>query len=247
MTILRIENIRKSFGKLEVLKGVSLSVNKGEVIAIIGPSGSGKSTTLRCVINLEKVNNGSIYVDEEAMVENGEYRPEKHIHRLTAKMSMVFQHFNLFPHMTVRENLSMAPLIVKKEHPDIVQERCEELLRKVGLKDKIDAYPSRLSGGQKQRVAIARALMMQPEIMLFDEPTSSLDPELIGEVLSVMKALASEHMTMVVVTHEMGFAREAADIVLFMDEGVILERGTPQEIFGNPKNERTRVFLDRVL
>ncbi len=200
-----------------------------------------------CVINLEKVNDGSIYVDEEAMVENGEYRPEKHIHRLTAKMSMVFQHFNLFPHMTVRENLSVAPLLVKKEHPDIVRARCEEILRKVGLTDKIESYPSRLSGGQKQRVAIARALMMQPEIMLFDEPTSSLDPELIGEVLNVMKALAFEHMTMVVVTHEMGFAREAADTVLFMDEGVILERGTPQEIFVNPKNERTRVFLDRVL
>jgi len=245
--MLEIEGLRKSFGKLEVLKGVSLTVDKGDVIAIIGPSGSGKSTILRSVVNLEKVNGGTIAVEGECIVKDGRYAPEKDQRRIASKMSMVFQHFNLFPHMTVRENLSCAPLLVKREPPAEVDERCKEILRMVGLAEKIDSHPSKLSGGQKQRVAIARALMMRPDIMLFDEPTSSLDPELTGEVLAVMKDLASKHMTMVVVTHEMGFAREAADEVLFMDGGVILERGTPTEIFRNPRNERTRAFIDKVL
>ena len=245
--MLKIEGLKKSFGRLEVLKGVSLTVEKGDVVAIIGPSGSGKSTILRSVVNLEKANAGTILVEGERLVENGVYAPEKDQRRIVSKMSMVFQHFNLFPHMTVRENLSCAPLLVKKEPADEVASRCSELLRQVGLSDKIDSYPSKLSGGQKQRVAIARALMMRPDIMLFDEPTSSLDPELTGEVLAVMKDLAAKHMTMVVVTHEMGFAREAADHVLFMDGGVILERGTPTEIFQNPKNERTKSFIDKVL
>ncbi len=245
--MLRVEGLQKSFGKLEVLKGVSLTVRKGDVIAVIGPSGSGKSTLLRSVVNLEKVSGGSIRVEGEYLVEDGRYATEKDQRRIAAKMSMVFQHFNLFPHMTVRDNLTCAPLIVKKEDPEQVFQRCRDLLRMVGLVEKIGSYPSQLSGGQKQRVAIARAMMMRPEILLFDEPTSSLDPELTGEVLAVMKDLAGKHMTMVVVTHEMGFAREAADEVLFMDEGIILEQGTPKEIFRTPKHERTRAFIEKVL
>lgn len=229
--MLRAEGIVKNFGKLEVLKSVSVEVQQGEVVAIIGPSGSGKSTFLRCLNYLEKVDAGTIAVDDELMVENGVYKPEAEIRRICLKTGMVFQSFNLFPHMTVLRNVMEAPVVVGKENKETVMRRALELLEKVGLSQKADAYPSQLSGGQKQRVAIARALAMNPEILLFDEPTSALDPELTGEVLSVMKQLAAEKRTMVVVTHEMGFAREVADKVIFMDEGVIVEQGTPEEVF----------------
>lgn len=247
MSVIQVENLKKSFGKLEVLQDISFEVQKGDVVAVIGSSGSGKSTMLRCLINLEQVDDGTIVIEGREFVKNGKYPSSAEIKKITANMGMVFQHFNLFPHLTVGQNLQLPAKIVRKVSPVDNQKRCEELLQKVGLLDKIDAYPANLSGGQKQRVAIARALMMEPQILLFDEPTSALDPELTGEVLTVMKQLADEHMTMVVVTHEMGFARQVANHVLFMDQGRILEAGTPEKIFTAPEFERTKEFLNSIL
>lgn len=249
--MIRALDIHKRFQELEVLKGITLEVAKGEVVAIIGPSGSGKSTFLRCLNHLETIDQGSIEIEGEQLVgaDGGavRYVPDGEIRRICGKMGMVFQQFNLFPHLTVLENLIEAPLTVKKMKREQIVPQAEELLRKVGLFEKRDNYPGRLSGGQKQRVAIARALAMQPDIMLFDEPTSALDPELTGEVLKAMRQLAQEHMTMVVVTHEMGFAREVANRVIFMDDGEIVEQGTPQQLFGEPKQPRTQAFLKKIL
>jgi polar amino acid transport system ATP-binding protein len=250
--MIEMKGIHKSFGDLEVLKGVSLTVAKGEVVAIIGPSGSGKSTLLRCLCRLETIDRGAITVEGETLATEGSdgrsrYAAEGAARLICRKMGMVFQHFNLFPHLTVLENLLEAPLTVKGLTREAVLPEAEALLRKVGLWEKRDAYPSRLSGGQKQRVAIARALAMKPDIMLFDEPTSALDPELTGEVLRAMRQLADEHMTMVVVTHEMAFAREVANRVVFMDEGEIVEEGPPAEVFGRPRMERTKAFLGSAL
>lgn len=247
MAIIEISNVKKSFGNLDVLKDVSFEVNKNEVVAIIGPSGSGKSTMLRSLVHLEEVNGGSIRVQDRFLVENGVYPAGKQIKQVTSRMGMVFQHFNLFPHLTVRENLELAPKLVKGESGETVRSKSSALLQKVGLANKADAFPGNLSGGQKQRVAIARALMMNPDIMLFDEPTSALDPELTGEVLQVIKQLAEEHMTMVIVTHEMGFARDVADRIIFMDNGEVTESGTPEQILNHPQVERTRAFLNRAL
>lgn len=240
--MIKIENLHKSFDKNEVLKGIDLTVNAGEVVVIIGPSGSGKSTFLRCLNLLEQPTEGKIEFEGKNLLDK-----DTDIDALRQKMGMVFQSFNLFPHKTVLENLTISPLKVKKESPEQANAKALDLLEQVGLEEKKDSYPSSLSGGQQQRVAIARALAMNPDVMLFDEPTSALDPEMVGEVLSVMKALAVKGMTMVVVTHEMGFAREVADRVIFMDAGVIQEEGTPEEIFGNPKNSRTQDFLRKVL
>lgn len=247
MAIVEISNLKKSFGKLDVLKQITFDVNKNDVIAVIGPSGSGKSTMLRSLVHLEEINGGSITIDGEAFVKDGVYAKPQDIKKITSKMGMVFQHFNLFPHLTVKENLELPPKLVKNEPVASIQQRSTELLRKIGLTNHADFYPANLSGGQKQRVAIARALMMNPEILLFDEPTSALDPELTGEVLEVIKALAQEQMTMIVVTHEMGFAREVANRVIFMDNGEIIETGHPSELFTNPQNERTKAFLSRSL
>ena len=250
--MVRAIDVHKHFGQLEVLKGVSLDVGKGEVIAVIGPSGSGKSTFLRCLIHLETVHRGTIEIEGEALVTTDaaglcHYVPEPEIRRICGKMGMVFQHFNLFPHMTVLQNVIEAPMTVKGLRRDEIVPKAEVLLRKVGLFEKRDAYPSRLSGGQKQRVAIARALAMEPDIMLFDEPTSALDPELTGEVLRTMRELAEERMTMVVVTHEMGFAREVASRAIFMDEGNIVEARPARELFAAPAHPRTRTFLENML
>jgi polar amino acid transport system ATP-binding protein len=247
VAIIEISNLKKSFGKMDVLKQITFDVNKNDVIAIIGPSGSGKSTMLRSLVHLEEINGGSITIAGEAFVKDGVYAKPQEIKKITSKMGMVFQHFNLFPHLTVKENLELPPKLVKNELESSIQQRSTELLRKIGLTDRADAYPASLSGGQKQRVAIARALMMNPEILLFDEPTSALDPELTGEVLEVIKALAKEQMTMIVVTHEMGFAREVANRVIFMDNGEVIETGHPSELFTNPQNERTKAFLSRSL
>ncbi|MBQ6809231.1 MAG: amino acid ABC transporter ATP-binding protein [Clostridia bacterium] len=244
--MINVCNIVKSFGENDVLKGVSFKVEKGQAISIIGSSGSGKSTILRSIVGLENVDGGSIYIDDEPLVENGIYVDDKTFRSRSLKMGMVFQHFNLFPHLTVRENLCLAPKCVLKRGKDVLNQRCEKLLEKVGLIDKIDAMPSSLSGGQKQRVAIARALMMEPEILLFDEPTSALDPELTGEVLSVMKELAAENMTMIIVTHEMSFAREVSDRVIFMDKGVVLVDDVPEKVLVNPENERIKSFLNKL-
>ncbi|WP_010300263.1 amino acid ABC transporter ATP-binding protein [Kurthia senegalensis] len=245
MPIIDVQHLKKSFGDNEVLTDITFQVEKNDVIAIIGPSGSGKSTMLRSLIHLEEINGGTISIDGEAFVENGVYKKVDTIKRVTSKMGMVFQQFNLFPHLTVKGNLQLAPkmLGVKED----VEAHTKDLLMKVGLSSKENAYPKSLSGGQQQRVAIARALMMNPDILLFDEPTSALDPELTGEVLSVMKELAEEHMTMIVVTHEMGFARSVANKVVFMDGGEIVEAGTPEELFGNPQHERTKAFLAKNL
>lgn len=252
MKMVKIKDVYKSFQKLEVLKGISLEVNKGEVIAIIGPSGSGKSTLLRCLNRLETIDRGTIEIEGETLAATGtdgklHYVSEPEARKICRKMGMVFQQFNLFPHMTVMENVIEAPITVKGAKREAVVPQAEELLKKVGLFDKRDSYPSRLSGGQKQRVAIARALAMSPDIMLFDEPTSALDPELTGEVLKAMRQLAEEHMTMLVVTHEMAFAREVANHVIFMDNGEIVEQGVPDEIFNHPSHPRTRAFLNNVL
>jgi len=247
MAIIEVSNLKKSYGKLDVLKKITFDVNKNDVVAVIGPSGSGKSTMLRSLVHLEQVEAGSICVSGQYLVKDGVYPKLPEIKQITAKMGMVFQHFNLFPHLTVQENLMIAPKLVKKETSVELQQRSSELLDKIGLLNRAKAYPANLSGGQKQRVAIARALMMSPEILLFDEPTSALDPELTGEVLQVMKDLAEEHMTMIVVTHEMGFAKEVANKVIFMDNGEIIESGHPSEIFTNPQFERTKVFLNRTL
>lgn len=244
MSIIEVSHLKKSFGSLNVLRDVSFTVEKGDVIAILGSSGSGKSTLLRCLIDLEKIDDGTITVDGETFVKNGIYMPNKIVKDATMKMGMVFQHFNLFPHITVIKNLEKPAKIVKKLDNKVMKEKSRALLDKVGLLDKADSYPDQLSGGQKQRVAIVRALMMNPEIMLFDEPTSSLDPEITKEVLHTMKQLAEEKMTMLIVTHEIGFAKEVASKILFMSNGEILESGTPDEIFNNPKNERTKLFLN---
>ncbi|WP_409342862.1 amino acid ABC transporter ATP-binding protein [Paenibacillus sp. MBLB4367] len=243
MAIIEVANLSKSYGVLSVLKQMTFQVEKKDVVAIIGPSGSGKSTMLRSLIQLEQINGGTIHVAGEVLVKDGIYVKPSEIKRIT-KMGMVFQHFNLFPHLTVRENLELAPRIVKGEPVAGFRKRSLELLEKVGLSARASDYPAKLSGGQKQRGAIARALMMNPEILLFDEPTSALDPELTGEVMQVMKNLAEEHMTMIVVTHEMGFAREVANRVMFIDKGEIVESGPPQQLFTNPKFDRTKVFLN---
>ncbi len=252
MSIIRTEGLCKNFGDLEVLKNVNLKINQGEVIVIIGPSGAGKSTFLRSLNTLETITEGSIYIEDELFckAENGKIvdamDPDKHKAALL-EMGMVFQRFNLFPHKTVKENVMLAPIHVRKYDKDIAEKKAVELLDKVGLSDKADVYPRRLSGGQQQRVAIARALAMEPKIMLFDEPTSALDPELVGEVLNVMKDLAKQGMTMIVVTHEMGFAREVADRVVFMADGEILEDRDPQSMFSYPQHPKTRQFLESVL
>ncbi len=238
--IVEMENICKSFGEVQVLRGITLRLHEGEKVVIIGPSGSGKSTILRCLNRLEPIQQGVIKFDGQEITEKYD------LCSLRTKIGMVFQRFNLFPHKTALENVMEAPLIVKKEKRDAARELAASLLEKVGLGDKCDRFPRELSGGQQQRVAIARALAMQPQIMLFDEPTSALDPELVGEVLEVMKELAVAGMTMVVVTHEMDFAREVADRVLFMDQGIIVEEGTPQDIFEAPQQERTQSFLRRI-
>lgn len=240
--MIEVKNLEKSFGKNHVLREINETINEGEVVCIIGPSGSGKSTFLRCLNLLEQPTSGEVILDGEKI-----NAPDRDIDKIREKLGMVFQNFNLFPHMSVLDNITMAPIKVKGQARGEAEAEARRLLDVVGLLDKAEAYPSSLSGGQKQRVAIARALAMKPEIMLFDEPTSALDPEMVGEVLAVMKQLAEDGMTMVIVTHEMGFAREVADRVLFIDGGVILEQGTPEEIFGNPQNERTQTFLSMVL
>lgn len=250
-TKIKATNIWKKFNNLEVLKGIDLEVNEGEVVAVIGPSGGGKSTLLRCLNKLETIDKGSITIDGEELCRETsggtEYVKNNDVRRIACKMGMVFQQFNLFPHMTVLENLIEAPVNVQKRDKAEVIKEAEVLLAKVGLSEKRDVYPRKLSGGQQQRVAIARALAMKPAIMLFDEPTSSLDPELTGEVLRTMRELADEKMTMVVVTHEMGFAREVATKVIFMADGHVQEQGSPEEIFVNPKNERLKSFLKVIL
>jgi polar amino acid transport system ATP-binding protein len=251
-TVLKAEGVHKSYGRLEVLKGISMDVNKGEVFVLLGPSGSGKSTFLRCINHLEKVTAGRLSVDGQLVGyrQHGdklyELR-EKETAAKRAEIGMVFQSFNLFPHMTAVENVMLAPRIVLNRKSDETRRRATELLERVGLSDKVDEYPARLSGGQAQRVAIARALAMDPKLMLFDEVTSALDPELVSDVLDVMRELASEGMTMIVVTHEMGFAREVADQVVFMDDGVIVEQGAPKQVIDQPKQERTKKFLGQVL
>ncbi|MBC1417462.1 amino acid ABC transporter ATP-binding protein [Listeria fleischmannii] len=242
MTKLKITDLKKSFGQNEVLKGIDLEVAEGEVVCVIGPSGSGKSTFLRCMNQLEEINSGRVIVDDFDLTDK-----QTDINKVRENIGMVFQHFNLFPHKTVLENITFAPVELKKKSKSEAEALGRDLLKRVGLADKETSYPSQLSGGQKQRVAIARALAMNPDIMLFDEPTSALDPEMVGEVLNVMKDLAKEGMTMLVVTHEMGFAREVGDRVIFMDGGYIVEEGQPEEIFDAPKHERTISFLDKVL
>lgn len=240
--MIKVKNLHKTFENLNVLDGIDEHITQGEVVVVIGPSGSGKSTFLRCLNLLETATDGEIYVDDELIT-----APKVDVNRIRQKMGMVFQQFNLFPHLTIMENITLAPVLLKKMTKEEARKRGQELLERVNLAEKADAYPAQLSGGQKQRVAIARALAMDPEIMLFDEPTSALDPEMVGEVLDVMKDLAGSGMTMVIVTHEMGFAREVASRVLFIDQGVIMESGTPEEVFGNPQNERTKNFLSKVL
>ncbi|MDF2568139.1 MAG: artM [Oscillospiraceae bacterium] len=247
MTMVKANNVKKSFGTTEVLSGVSFEVQKGDVIAVIGPSGSGKSTMLRCLIDLEQVSDGSIFVENNPLVVDGVYSSGDERKTVTSKMGMVFQHFNLFPHLTVRQNLELAPKTVKKLPSAEIRNLSDMYLEKVGLLNKADSYPASLSGGQKQRVAIARALMMSPDVMLFDEPTSALDPELTGEVLATIKKLADERITMIVVTHEMGFAKEVANKVFFMDNGEFIEEGTPEQIFNTPTHDRTREFLNSIL
>ena len=240
--MIEVKNLCKSFGDLQVLKGISETINDREVVCVIGPSGSGKSTFLRCLNLLEEPSGGEVFLDGKKINDS-----DVDIDEIREKLGMVFQGFNLFPHMTVLDNLTLAPIKVKGMEKAAAEEKARKLLETVGLADKAEKYPASLSGGQKQRVAIARALAMDPEIMLFDEPTSALDPEMVGEVLNVMKNLAENGMTMVIVTHEMGIAREVADRVLFIDEGNILEQGTPAELFGNPQHDRTKNFLSKVL
>lgn len=240
--MIHVENLKKNFGKLEVLKDMSIDISEGEVVVLLGPSGSGKSTFLRCLNQLEQATDGTIVIDENVVT-------DKHtdINKVRENIGMVFQHFNLFPHKTVLENIMLAPVELKKMTKEEAKDKGMQLLRRVGMDGKASAYPSQLSGGQKQRVAIARALAMNPDVMLFDEPTSALDPEMVGEVLSVMQELVADGMTMVVVTHEIGFAREVADRIVFMDGGYIVEQGTPEEVINNPKEARTIDFLNKVL
>lgn len=240
--LLEVKNLKKKYGQNEILQGINYDIYQGKVTVIIGPSGSGKSTFLRCLNLLEVPTSGSILFEGNDLMDK-----KTDIFKIREKMGMVFQQFNLFPNMTVLDNLTLAPIKVKKMKKDDAKKIALDLLEKVGLKDKANAYPQSLSGGQQQRIAIARALAMEPDVMLFDEPTSALDPEMVGEVLNVMKSLAKDGMTMVIVTHEMGFAKEVGDNILFIDEGVILEKGTPEEIFNQPKNERTKDFLSKVL
>ena len=240
--MIKLSGLKKRFGDLKVLKGIDQHVRKGEKIVLIGPSGSGKSTFLRCLNLLETPTEGEILIEGESIT-----APKTNVNKLREKMGMVFQHFNLFPHLSVIENITLAPIKVKKKNASDANKKAIELLNIVGLSDKADSYPGQLSGGQKQRIAIARALAMEPDIMLFDEPTSALDPEMVGEVLEVMKNLANAGMTMVVVTHEMGFAREVASRVLFMDDGMVVEEGSPEKLFGNPQNQRTKDFLGKIL
>lgn len=240
--MIQVKDVHKSFGNLEVLKGINTHISPREVVCVIGPSGSGKSTLLRCVNQLETVNSGQIFIDGEEVTD-----PKVDINKIRQQVGMVFQLFNLFPHKTTLENITLAPIKVKGLNKNEANDIAMDLLKRVGLIDKANVYPNQLSGGQKQRVAIARALAMQPKVMLFDEPTSALDPEMVGEVLEVMKNLAHSGMTMMVVTHEMGFAREVGHRVLFMDEGIIMEEGTPAQIFENPRNPRTQSFLSKVL
>ena len=241
--MIRVENLEKSFGDLHVLKGISTHIEKGEKVVVIGPSGSGKSTFLRCLNLLEKPTAGKIFFEEKELTA----MKEKELYAIREKMGMVFQHFHLFPHMTIRRNITLAPVKLGLMTQEEADKKAGELLQKVGLSDKAEQYPNQLSGGQKQRIAIARSLAMNPDVILFDEPTSALDPEMVGEVLSLMRELADEGMTMVVVTHEMGFAREVASRVMFMDGGYIVEENEPQEFFTNPQNPRLREFLSRVL
>ncbi|EAF3893967.1 amino acid ABC transporter ATP-binding protein [Listeria monocytogenes] len=242
MTKLKVTGLKKSFGANEVLKGIDIEVKEGEVVCVIGPSGSGKSTFLRCMNNLEEITAGDVVVDDFNITDK-----KVDINKVRENIGMVFQHFNLFPHLSVLENITLAPVELKKMDKEAAKSNALRLLKQVGLREKAEEFPNQLSGGQKQRVAIARALAMDPDIMLFDEPTSALDPEMVGEVLGVMKELAKDGMTMMIVTHEMGFAREVGDRVIFMDGGYIVEEGKPAEIFDNPTNERTISFLDKVL
>lgn len=243
MSVISAKNIVKNFGKLEVLKDVSMDINEGEVVAIIGPSGSGKSTFLRSLIHLETVDGGTLSIDGKTVVENGVYGKSVEINTAFQSLGMVFQNFNLFPHKSVLENITLAPVLVKNKTREEAEISAKQLLASVGLSDKINVYPYQLSGGQQQRVAIARALAMQPRAMLFDEPTSALDPELTGEILKVIRDLASQKMTMVIVTHEIEFAKNVADRIIFMADGYVIEEGTPEEVLDNPKNERTQTFL----
>ena len=240
--MIKVENLTKSFGELEVLKGINQEIKDGEVVVVIGPSGSGKSTFLRCLNLLESPTSGKIFLDDEEITSK-----KIDINKVREDMGMVFQSFNLFNNLNILDNITLAPTLVKKMEKAKAEEKARELLARVGLPDKAEAFPKSLSGGQKQRIAIARALAMNPKVMLFDEPTSALDPEMVGEVLDIMKDLAREGMTMVVVTHEMGFAREVGDRIIFMDGGYVVEEGSPEEIFGNPQNDRTKDFLGKVL
>jgi len=242
MSMIEVKDLKKTFGKLEVLKGINEKIDHGEVVVVIGPSGSGKSTFLRCLNLLETPDSGEVWVDgEQINAKNVD------VNRVRQKMGMVFQHFNLFPHLTVMQNITLAPVKLGKMTKEEAEKKGKELLTIVGLSDKADSYPAQLSGGQKQRIAIARSLAMEPEIMLFDEPTSALDPEMVGDVLEVMKNLAKSGMTMVVVTHEMGFAREVGTRIIFMDGGYVLEKGTPEDVFDHPVNERTKLFLSSII
>ena len=247
MHMIEVKGLQKAFGSEQVLKDVSFTVDKGETVAVIGYSGAGKSTMLRCLIDLEKADGGDVLIEGEPLIQNGRYADDKTARRICAKMGMVFQSFNLFPHMDIMKNLTLAPMKLQGKSQQEAEAEAMRLLERVGLSDRAHAYPSQLSGGQKQRIAIVRALCMKPDVMLFDEPTSALDPEMVGEVLNVMRDLADEKMTMVVVTHEMGFAREVATRVMFMDGGYFVEEAAPEEFFAHPKNERLKSFLSKVL
>lgn len=246
-TVLSVRNLKKSFGDLEVLKDISFDLGRGEIISVLGPSGGGKSTLLRCLTQLEAIDDGVVEVDGDALFKDGKYAPKADLSRITLKIGLVFQNFNLFPHLSVMDNLITAPMRVKKIPRAQAEQTARELLERVGLSEKADCYPYQLSGGQQQRVAIARALALDPEVLFFDEPTSALDPELTGEVLRVIRSLADKRMTMIIVTHEMGFARGVSDRIIFMENGVIVEDGPPEQLFDNPKNPRTRDFLTNAM